>query len=62
MLARMKSVTQSVRRRKAEPDFGKRAKFSKSNHDLGHLVKNCTILSALRSALLFRTCAKKKSK
>jgi hypothetical protein len=24
-------------------DFGKRAKFSKSNHDLGYLVKNCTI-------------------
>lgn len=40
---------QNVRRRKkkAEAVFGKRAKFSKSNHDLGHLVKNCTIFSAL---------------
>ena len=42
---------QNVRRRKkTEAVFGKRAKFSKSNHDLGHLVKNCTIFSALYSA------------
>lgn len=28
-------------------DFGKRAKFSKSNHDLGYFVKNCTIFHPL---------------
>lgn len=41
----------TLRRKKAESDFGKHAKFSKSNHDLGHLLTNCTIFCSPRGSV-----------
>lgn len=42
---------------KTERDFGKHAKFSKSNHDLGQLLKNCTVFCSPR--LLDSVCKKR---
>lgn len=47
----MMNSTTTLFAEKAESDFGKHAKFSKSNPDLGQLLTNCTIFCSPHGAV-----------